>query len=532
MSTDTRSDETTISDRERRARPSLKVFLTAFALLWGVSSAWAFASPLMSVPDEPAHTVHAAAVVRGELDGAPSTVQPGALDVEVPAFVADTADLACFAFDPSRPASCQAPLTDSTAPETATTSAGTYNPAYYAVVGLPSLFLEGEPALYAMRVLSAALSSALLALAVVAVMQMRARAWTLVAFSVAVTPMVYFIMGSVNPSGIEIASAVMLFAWLSLLVQRRSEGFPAHRIAFVAVAAVVLANTRSIALLWLLLIVVSTLADWSLIRALARRRAFWLGVVGIGVGAAAGLAWTLTSQSLSPGVPYVGAGSSFYSGFNKMIFITFENGQGYIGLFGWIDTPAPATTVIIWSFVLLSLIIGALAFGRGARRRAVTILALAMVVVPPVVQGFAVTDYGYIWQARYILAVLACLVLAAGMALDEAFPRPVRLESSRRLVTSGLVALGVLHVHLVVWVFRRYVTGLQDGVGWRAMFTSPSWQPPLTWEFWTAVIAVLLAAGSIVVRRAVTASWAEALPEGADAPSRPVDAGRPGRSTT
>lgn len=508
MSTVTRDDHTTGTAVRPGGRSALKVFLVAFSVLWGISSAWAFASPLMSVPDEPAHTVHAAAVVRGELDGVPSDVQPGALDVEVPAFVADTPGLACFAFDPSRPASCQEDVGDSVAPETATTSAGTYNPSYYAVVGLPSLVLQGEPALYAMRLVSAALSSAMLALAVVAVMQMRRRVWTLVAFSVAVTPMVYFIMGSVNPSGIEISSAIMLFAWLSLLRQRRDEGFPAHRIAMVVVAAVVLSNTRSIALLWLLLIVVSTLADWSLLRALARRRVFWIGVVAIGLGAAAGLLWTLTSQSLSPGVPYVGAGSSFYSGFNKMIFITFENGQGYVGLFGWIDTPAPATTVLLWGFVLLALIVAALAFGRGARRRAVLVLAAAMVLVPPIVQGFAVTDYGYIWQARYILAVLTCLVLAAGAALDEAFPRPVRVEASRRLVTGGLVTLGVLHVHLVVWVFRRYVTGLQDGVGWRAMVTSPSWQPPLTWEVWTAVITVLLAAGIVLVRRVVAASWA------------------------
>ena len=521
-----RMTTTTTIDRAEARRHATRspwhVFLAAFALLFALSGAWAFASPLMSVPDEPAHTIHAAAVVRGEFTGEPSDVQAGAADVEVPEYVADTAELACFAFAPSVPASCQEPLTDSTQQEEATTSAGSYNPLYYLVVGLPSLVLEGEPALYAMRLLSAALSSALLAAAVVALSQMRARAWTFTAVAVAVTPMVVFIMGSVNPSSMEITSAIMLFSWASLLAQRRSEGFPRHRIALVVVAAVVLANTRSIGLLWLLLIVVATLLDLSLLRALARRAAFWVGAAVIGLGAAAGLLWTLTSQSLSPGVPYVGAGSSFLSGFNRMIFITFENGQGYVGLFGWIDTPAPATTVLLWGFAMLALIVAALVFGRGRARFGTAVLAVAMVLVPPIVQGFAVTDYGYIWQARYILAILTCLVIAAGMALDDAFPSTLRRRESLRLVTVGLVVLAVLHVHTVVWVFRRYVTGLQDGIGWRAMVTAPSWQPPLTWEVWTVVVAATVLVAGLVVRAAVARSWSSPV-EPAHEPER-VDA--------
>lgn len=489
----------------------LKVFTVAFAVLLGLSVSWAFASPLMSVPDEPAHTIHAAAVVRGELTGSPSDVQAGAADVDVPAYVAETSGLACFAFNPSIPASCQGDVIDSTSPKEATTSAGSYNPLYYVIVGLPSLVLSGESAFYAMRILSAALSSAILALAVVAISQLRVRAWTYVALAVATTPMVLFIMGSINPSGMEITSAIMLFCWLSLLSRRREDGLPTHRIVMVVVAAVILANTRSIGLLWLLLIVIATLADWSLLRELARRRAFWIGTGVIGLGAAAGLLWTVTSQSLSPGVPYVGAGSSFASGFNRMIFITFENGQGYIGLFGWIDTPAPATTVILWSFALLTLIVAALFFGRGRARFGVVILSVAMILVPPIIQGFAVTDYGYIWQARYILAILTTLIVAAGMALDEAFPVSTRQRQTARLVTVGLIALAVLHVHTFVWVFRRYVTGLQDGVGWRAMVTNPAWQPPGSWELWTVILIAIVAVAVVIVRRETLRSWHRAV---------------------
>ena len=63
----------------------------------GLSSAWTFATPLMGVPDEPAHVIKAAAVVRGELTGR-EMPDGGAFQlVTVPAGIGYYDTFGCFA---------------------------------------------------------------------------------------------------------------------------------------------------------------------------------------------------------------------------------------------------------------------------------------------------------------------------------------------------------------------------------------------------------------------------------------------------
>lgn len=512
--TETMTDDTTNS-RTRGARPRVvhgagrprpwAVFVAAFAVFCGLGGAWAVASPLMSVPDEPAHTIHAAAVVRGQLSGDP-VEQQGWTRVTVPEYVAQTTSLPCFAFNDDVDASCQATVSDSDADTSAVTTAGSYDPVYYAFVGLPSLVLDGKASLYAMRGFSVILSAALLASAVAALVQRRSSRWSLMAVVVLTTPMVLFITGSVNPSSMEISAAVALFAWLTLLRERADEGLPVHRIAMVAVSASLLANTRSIGLLWLLVIVVASTLDLALWRRLLRSVAFWVAAAVIGAASVFSLLWVLATQSLSPTVPNPGVGSTFESGFIRMIFLTFENGQGYVGIFGWLDAPAPATTVVLWSCCMIVLVLAALVFGRGPARLGTAVLALAFVVAPPIIQGIAVTDYGYIWQSRYILAVLVCVLLSAGAALDEAFPAPTT-GRMKTLVVVVLAALGVMQLHTFVWTLRRYVVGWSDqSGGWGAMFTDPRWAPSGGWIVWTVVFAAVWATGAVLTARAMSGS--------------------------
>ena len=66
-----------VSSRHRR-RPvhsadqaQFRNWLISFAVLFIAVAAWSFASPLGSAPDEPAHLIRAASLVRGELIGKP-----------------------------------------------------------------------------------------------------------------------------------------------------------------------------------------------------------------------------------------------------------------------------------------------------------------------------------------------------------------------------------------------------------------------------------------------------------------------------
>ena len=110
-----------------------RVLLVTWALLSALSAVWALATPIAASPDEPAHIIRAASVVRGQLVGTPS---PKGHVVNVPRYIADTQSETCFAFHPTVTADCSHLADrDPGATTTATTTAGLYNPLYYYAVG-------------------------------------------------------------------------------------------------------------------------------------------------------------------------------------------------------------------------------------------------------------------------------------------------------------------------------------------------------------------------------------------------------------
>jgi len=126
-----------------------------------LGTAWAFTSPIFSVPDEYSHAVKAAAVVRGDMRPTGATLREPVL---APSWLVNGKGL-CFAFKKDVTADCQPQMTASASLTTQTTTAGRYPPAYYAVAGLPTLVLAGRPALYAQREVTVVLSALLLGLA-------------------------------------------------------------------------------------------------------------------------------------------------------------------------------------------------------------------------------------------------------------------------------------------------------------------------------------------------------------------------------
>src|SRR5690242_13260238 len=132
--------------------------LVVWALLSALCACWALATPIAGSPDEPAHLIRAASVVRGEWVGTPS---PAGHVVTVPHYIAQTARMTCVAFHYERTADCVThgpdaapPLTDPAALTTAPTTAGLYNPLYYVIVGWPALLVHDAAGTYATRVAS------------------------------------------------------------------------------------------------------------------------------------------------------------------------------------------------------------------------------------------------------------------------------------------------------------------------------------------------------------------------------------------
>jgi hypothetical protein len=490
--------------RTVRRAPRWRVFSIAFVALLAPMLLWSLASPLGSVPDEPSHAIRAAAVVRGEVFTGVWSENSSLARADVPAYVAFMHLRTCYAFQPEITADCIGTVAgDPNAIVTTGQSASGNSPLYYAIVGWPTLVFDGDVALYGMRFVNAIIVAALFALMFMQLSLLGRSRWAMIGAAVAITPMVLFLSGSINPNALEAASAGALFA--TLVGAFRREGTRRvlwERVAIAAIAVVLLVNTRGIALLWVLLILGAALAlgDRAVVGRLLRRPAAWvlMAIAAIGSGVAA---WGFLHPTLSS-TAGAGTGIGAPLAFFNMLTKTFEYADGYVGIFGWVDTPSPAFSVIVWSILIVGLIVAGVVWGNRRSRWTVLGLVATMVIVPAVTQAILAPSLGYIWQGRYMLAILVCLLVASGIALDDQYETRPLSSQARVTLIIGLTLAGVGQVFSFVWALRRYVVGIRGSV--KDMFTSPPWQPPLSWEVLALLLAISLTLTAILIYRATT----------------------------
>ncbi|MET3808957.1 DUF2142 domain-containing protein [Arthrobacter sp. UYEF3] len=483
-------------------RAGLSFFVRVFAFISALVTLWILATPLMAYPDEPAHTVKAAAVARGQFFPAPGESYGHGVHVQVPSYIANIQSQMCFAFLKDKTANCAPaiPMGD-TLPTIGVTSAGLYNPVYYWIVGLPSLFISGAPAIYAMRIVSGLLSAAAYAAGFTALSRLRNPKWPIIAATVATTPMVMFLASGINPNSIEVSASMAAFCGLVSILENSKQLHRARPgILTVGVAAITLANTRNISPLWLLCGGVAALLFFKRadIAAIFRNKLvlFVSGITAIGVSL--GVAWSflMLTAPASAGDAPLGI-SNFngevrpYNAFLTMIDRSFDYVSQYIGVAGWLDAPMPQGVIMFWNmlFVGLSLLVFTV---RPYRAQFGFWAALAMlVIVPALVQAAIVNTSGYIWQGRYSLPIFMIAMISTGLAL-RGKALDSRSPSQRTLGRILILAMCVAHLYGFLTVLRRYVVGLTDFGNWQTMFTVPSWQPPLSWEVLSVLFAVTL----------------------------------------
>ncbi|HUC37176.1 MAG TPA: DUF2142 domain-containing protein [Acidimicrobiales bacterium] len=449
-------------------------------VLFALSAAWSLATPLTAAPDEPAQIIKAAAVVRGEFLGTPAPptrAGPSAyVAVQVPAvFARSPAVPRCFAMQPDIAASCSPTFRGSARGLRVYTYVGRYPPLYYLVVGLPSLWLESGAGVRLMRMLSALVCCALLASAFESAASSRWARLGVLGLAIAVTPMVLFLNGTVNPNSVEIAAALDL--WISGLVLLTDNVLATSRrlMARVGFAAAVLVEMRGVSWLWLGLAVVGllALARRPCIAAVARDRVAWAW--GAVAGASAGFSawWTVNYSSLAvlpSGTPHprTPLSSLIETGIGETEAFLRE----MVGIVGWLDTPAPTLTFYLW-FALVALALGAgLAFGARRASWVLAGVAVATVAVPVVLQVPVAARIGFAWQGRYTLPlavgipVVAAYALSSNRQLERVGFRPAGLMVGATVVAQAAMFLLAL---------RRYTVGL----GGPLNPFGGTWAPPL-----------------------------------------------------
>lgn len=477
---------------------------------------WAVATPAMSSPDEPSHTIKAVAVARGELSGTvgprpTSWMVPGALTtVHVPADYAVVPGLNCYSTLPEQPASCMPGLPDDhTTIVEANTAAGHYPPLYYALVGWPSRLLPADPGILAMRLVSAAVSSAFVVAGLVALRATRASRIVRWGAVTALTPMALFLFATINPNGLEISAGFA--AWASSWALFGARGrVPRHVLAIAAVSFAVLANVRGLSPLWALVIVTLTLLGSGRTRALwGERRRLVLGAFAyVAVVSVPSVLWSVRYGTLLTGEGLWPAYEDKVVAVTDMVLSLSKQYQQMIGNLGWFDSPVPLLTLLVWTVSLGML--AALALqrrGQVSAKVALGVLFVGVVVGPMLVQLPGVADAGLVWQGRYTLPIAIGLPLLAAWILA---PGAEREEPTAARLSHGMIAtLGFAGALAFYGAARRYAVG----AGGPYATTEPAWSSNL--GFMPAVVLYVIALAVFLV----------ALDGGRD-PRGPEDAGR------
>jgi len=502
------TDETNhVNDESTTApRPAFRVraFLISWALLTALCLCWGFATPISGSPDEPAHIVRAASVVRGEWIGPASST--GNI-VTVPAYIARSQAVTCFAFNPAVDADCGvAEPADPDADVRSTTSAGLYNPVYYLAVGWPTLLFQDTSGIYAMRAVSALLTALFLALAFAVTTTLPQRRLAILSYALALTPMMLFLGGTVNPNSLEAAATLAVFvAMLSIALDARSLRLHSDLIVVVAGIAVGI-NARGLSPLWLIVALGAPLVliPRTRLLALVRRRATLIAMAASALFVIGAIAWTLGSNSLANAIVkpeealhFPGVGASPITGFLRVLSGTVSYGQGLIGLFGWLDTPAPDVVIYAYGAGIAALVITALLVLRGRRLLALVIVLAAFLLLPAVVQAAYIHGGGLIWQGRYNLPLFVCLIVGAAALLG---PRAdlVTATTFRRLI----LLVSVVAVGAQWWAFeatlRRYSVG-GNGTLKLFLFGGAPWAPPGGNLLWLALMGVAIVVAMILL---------------------------------
>ncbi|MEV4130795.1 DUF2142 domain-containing protein [Dactylosporangium sp. NPDC049742] len=431
-----------------------RAFLIAFTGFFLLGAAWALALPSNGTYDEKQHLVRAWAVWTGQW--LPHDRALDASGVETNAFTGPRSllpsDADCTWIDKPlyRPASCLT-FTDDRATVLQPSAAARYSPIYYALVGLPLRISPTNAGLIWARLLSALLSALLLAVA----FALAGTALLRAAVVLAATPMLLNLAGALNPNGLEISAAVLLY----VAVLRKH--WPAA-----GVAAALLLTTRDLGPFFAASVLAVSLF---VTKTWVRSRAFWLPAAG---GLAFAVFWTLVASrgnAVDPGRPIAATTSG------AILRDIADNRAEFwirqiVGQFGYGETTVSLGMIGLWYLLILAVVVPALWFGPGRLRIGIVAVALASAALLTALELYFAPKVGHFAHGRYVMPLAVGVILLAGST-----DRYATWSPSRWLVP-GIVAVTIpLHLYALARVMTRF----QHGINERLNPFGGTWQPPL-----------------------------------------------------
>lgn len=513
------------------------VWIVGFALFFALGLVWSIGSPLFSVPDEPSHVVKAASVVRGELvpekqqlpDEGRGFLRGGwTTVVHVPlSYTWNTSSIpGCLMFDTRIPAGCSPGFIDDPRPATWTNLNGRYPPTFYGLVGWPTLFDTGTTGIYLMRFINVAVCAALLATALACAREARRFRLAALGVALAATPQVFFLAGSVNPNGLEIAAAICLWTVLSVVALDDRPRVPTHLLWVLGISAGLLAWTRPLSTLWLAIAFGTVLlfaAGRARVTEVLRSRAACVTAAIVGVLCVTSATWTLVFDALGNNSGDDPRGLGLLDAFSHSLGRSGEYLEQMVGVFGWRSTTMPAPLYWVWGAMVLTLVV--LAVRYAPRRLGIGVLVLLglMVLAPSLLQAPTAKEFGFVWSGRYGLPLGVGLPILAALAVGAS--TRLRPRGTARLAALVVTVVAVVQVIAHIVSTRRYVVGTDGPLFY---LDQHGWDPPL--PPWFLLIATIGVAGALALLtyRVATADapfgrwWQAPIPPATERPSSPT----------
>jgi hypothetical protein len=472
-----------VSSRILSRNSFLGLWVRSSLVLFVLCAMWTLATPLGGAPDEAVQVIKAAATVRGELIGqAAPGLSTATRAFRVPAVFKSVYDLpGCYEFHPSIPAGCAPHLRSSARLVTVTSYVGRYPPLYYAFVGLPTLVMHSESVIYVMRFISALIDSVLLGLALAVAAIWARSTMVFAALALTITPLVVFLCGVVNPSGFEIAAAACVWTSGLAMVRRRASDPPRGLVVTFFVTGCLLELTRGLSVLWMLLILLTMIClEPRSCRELLRNRSVRIGSLVLGAVGALAVAFVLAADTLSvvPSVEFLPQHASVAVLTEQVLGQIGGYINQFIGVFGWLDTPSPMFTIILWTSLLGFLIVLGLALSRTRHARVLLGLIGGSLVLTVLIVVWHAGSSGITWQARDGFPLYAGIPLLAGFVMSDHSFVGSAPRIRKRIAAIVAVAVGVSQLADFVWALRRNTVGL--GHTMNLFLRVPGgWSPPL-----------------------------------------------------